>query len=272
MIDQWWFLLLLGLGVGTIGTLIGAGGGFLLVPIMLLLMPGTDPQKITALSLGVVFCNATSGTIAYLRMGRVDLKSAAWFALATFPGALLGAYATKFVPRGQFNIVFAMLMIVVSAILIFKPEPIRNEGEPVPGHTIREITDVEGNEHRYSFPMGLGMVLSVFVGFVSSLFGIGGGIIHVPILNRTLNFPVHIATATSQAILGFMALTGTAVHFAEGNLDGQMPSLGLLGLGAVIGAQLGARLSNKVKGVWIIRSLAIALALVGIRILLMGAK
>ncbi len=273
MIDQWWFLLLVGLGVGTVGTLIGAGGGFILVPVLLLLMPGADPQKITAISLGVVFCNATSGTVAYLKMGRVDLKSAGWFALATLPGAVLGALATKWIPRFQFNIVFALLLMAVSALLVFKPEPIQpDDHEPAPGHTVRKITDSEGTEHNYSFSLRLGLGLSVIVGFISSLFGIGGGIIHVPILNRTLNFPVHIATATSQATLAFMALTGTIVHFAEGSLDGQLKTLVMLGAGAIVGAQLGARLSNLIKGVWIIRSLALALALVGLRILFTSSR
>jgi uncharacterized membrane protein YfcA len=268
MIDQWWFLLLLGSAVGALGTLIGAGGGFILVPILLLLMPKADPESITAISLAVVFFNATSGSIAYARMRRIDFKSAAWFGAATFPGAVIGALTTKLIPRTQFNIVFGILLVIASLYLVFKPAPILDpDREPNPKHTRREIMDAEGKKHVYHFPMGLGVVLSVFVGFLSSLLGIGGGIIHVPLLNRTLNFPVHIATATSHAILSFVALTGTIVHFAQGNLNGHFGTAGLLGVGAVIGAQFGARLSNRLHGSGIIRALAVALGLVGIRIL-----
>jgi uncharacterized protein len=267
MIDQWWFLLLLGLAVGTFGTLIGAGGGFVLVPILLLLMPKTDPAQITAISLAVVFCNATSGSLAYLKMGRVDLKSAMWFALATLPGAVIGAITTKLIPRLQFNIVFGVLLVLVSIYLVFKPAPKSEKKEPSARHTNRAFVDAEGTEHEYSFSMALGLGLSVIVGFLSSLLGIGGGIIHVPILNRTLNFPVHIATATSHAILSIMALAGSLVHLREGTLDGHLGMVGLLGFGAIVGAQIGARLSTKLKGSGIIQALAVALGLVGIRLL-----
>ena len=273
MIDQWWFLLALGLAVGAFGTLIGAGGGFVLVPVLLLLMPRAAADQITAISLAVVFCNATSGSIAYWKMGRVDLKSAAWFALATLPGAILGALSTMWIPRQTFNIVFGILLIAACVYLIWKPAPAADETkEPSPKATKRSITDAEGNTHEYHFSLGLGLGLSVLVGCFSSLLGIGGGIIHVPVLNRTLNFPVHIATATSHAILSFMALTGTLVHLYQGNLDGQFTTVALLGVGAVIGAQFGARLSKKLEGSGIIRALAVALGIVGIRILFAGMR
>lgn len=273
MFEQWWLLLLLGLGVGTLGTLIGAGGGFILVPVLLLLMPKEDPVQITAISLAVVFVNATSGSIAYFRMGRVDVKSAAWLGLATLPGAILGAMGTDFIPRLQFNIVFGMLLILASAYLVWKPEtPEDPYAEPDPRHTERSITDSKGATHVYAFSMPIGMILSVFVGFFSSLLGIGGGIIHVPVLNRTLNFPVHIATATSHVILSFMALVGSTTHFVQGNLDGHFGIIGMLSLGALVGAQAGAHLSSRLHGSGIIRALAIALGIVGIRILMIAFR
>lgn len=273
MIDQWWFQLSLGVAVGAFGTLIGAGGGFVLVPVLIFLLPKADPAQITAISLAVVFFNATSGSIAYFRMGRVDLKSAAWFAAATLPGAIIGARATNWIPRREFNLTFGILLAIVSIYLVLRPEKASEEGESTdPRHTRRSITDADGTVHEYSFSLPLGVFLSLFVGFFSSLLGIGGGIIHVPLLNRTLNFPVHIATATSHTILSVMALTGSLVHLAEGSLQGHLAGTAVLGAGAVVGAQAGARLSNRVHGKGIIRALAIALGLVGLRLLLINLR
>ena len=104
--------------------------------------------------------------------------------------------------------------------------------------------------------------MSFFVGFFSSLLGIGGGIIHVPALANLLNFPVHIATATSHFILAIMALAGTIVHMVQGSFWQEWTKAVFIGIGVVGGAQLGARLSEKIKPKGIIRALAISLFLV----------
>jgi uncharacterized membrane protein YfcA len=110
--------------------------------------------------------------------------------------------------------------------------------------------------------------LSFFVGYASSLLGIGGGVIHVPALVHLLNFPVHIATATSHFMLAIMAFTGTAVHVATGAFHHGVRRAILLSIGVVIGAQVGAWLSSRIQGDWILRGLAIALAFVGARVLI----
>ena len=80
------WLLPLGFFVGAYGTMIGAGGGFILVPLLLLFYPKDAPEIITSISLAVVFFNAASGSIAYARMKRIDFKSGTIFSLAAIPG------------------------------------------------------------------------------------------------------------------------------------------------------------------------------------------
>src|SRR6185295_1618467 len=75
MFTQIWWLFPLGLLVGAFGTLIGAGGGFILVPILLLMYPNETSERIASISLAVVFFNAFSGSLAYARMKRIDYKS-----------------------------------------------------------------------------------------------------------------------------------------------------------------------------------------------------
>ncbi len=80
-------LAVLGLIVGAYGTIIGAGGGFILVPVLLLLYPDYQPEQLTAVSLAVVFANATSGSVAYGRQRRVDYLTGLLFAAASAPGS-----------------------------------------------------------------------------------------------------------------------------------------------------------------------------------------
>ena len=264
-------LVALGVIVGALGTLIGAGGGFVLVPILLLLDPNEQPETIASLSLAVVFFNALSGSVSYARMRRIDYRSGLLFASATVPGAVLGALTTGIIPRRGFDAVFGILMIAAATFLILHPVERDPAAVPGKGNTTRTVVERNGTAHTFSFDARVGVVLSVFVGYVSSLLGIGGGIIHVPVLVHLLNFPVHIATATSHFILAIMALTGTIVHIVSGSFSETSVYWTLaLGAGVLAGAPLGARLSARLRGMWIIRGLAIALGFVGVRILLMA--
>lgn len=267
------WLIPLGFAVGTLGTLIGAGGGFVLMPVLLLLYPESDPGALTAVSLAVVFLNTASGSLAYARTKRIDYRSGLLFAAATVPGAVAGVLSVDDLPRRAFNALFGVVMIAAAVYLAAhragERSTVRAGDRSL---TSRILVDSYGIEHRYAFSMRLGMILSVFVGYVSSLLGIGGGIIHVPALVRLLDFPVHLATATSHFILAIMALAGTIVHLATGSFgEGGLAHAALLGAGALAGAQAGAALAARARGVWIIRGLAAALALAGVRILATAA-
>ncbi len=262
-------LILLGFAVGTFGTLVGAGGGFILVPVLLFLYPDKDPETITAISLFVVWANATSGSIAYARHRRIDYRSGLWFAVATLPGAVAGAILVGFIPRRTFDGMFATVLVVLGLVLLLRSASNAIQ-PPVSGWSTvqRTLTDSHGNTYRYSFQMWKGVAISTVVGFVSSLLGIGGGVIHVPVMATVLHFPVHIAAATSHFVLAFMALEGTGVHFLTGALefDRSLVQAVMLALGAIPGAQAGAYLSRHVHDSHIIRALAVGLVLVGVRL------
>jgi uncharacterized membrane protein YfcA len=135
--------------------------------------------------------------------------------------------------------------------------------------TQRVVVDAKGVRYEYAFHQWKGVALSLGVGFVSSLLGIGGGIIHVPAMVLMLDFPPHIATATSHFILAVMSFTGTSVHLVTGELavgSGLRRSL-MLAIGVIPGALLGARLSQRIHGPWIIRMLGVALVFVAVRLL-----
>lgn len=262
------WLLALGLALGAFGTLIGAGGGFILVPILLLLYPYEEPEVITAISLAVVFFNALSGSIAYARKRKIDFRSGWLFAAVSFPGSILGVYANHHLSRQLFNPVFGGALILFSLFLLVrqkmgKAENANGVGQPT---TTRELVDREGHHYRYAFDARIGVAISAAVGFISSFLGLGGGIIHVPAMVHLLAFPVHIATATSHFILALMALFATVQHWLDGSLAAGFARLLWLAPGVVLGAPIGARLSERVRGSWILRALSAALLLVGLRL------
>lgn len=250
-------LTLLGLLTGLLGTLVGAGGGFILLPTLIFLYPALDPETITGISMTVIFFNALSGTVAYARMKRIDYRSGAVFAAVALPGAYLGTVVVRQISRPVFNLLAGVVLLTLAVFLLYRT---RAKAAPAPEH----VTHV-GNRQ-----LAIGGSLSAGVGFISSLIGIGGGIIHVPALVYMLGFPVHAATATSHFVLVFTAATAVAGHLATGSLEPMWREIASLSVGVVVGAQIGARLSKKVKGVWIVRGLAGAMGLVSLRILLLA--
>ena len=261
----------MGFGTGLYGTLIGAGGGFVLMPILLLLFPTESPERLTSVSLAVVFFNALGGSEAYAIMKRIDYKSGLMFAAATIPGAIIGALNTSYVPRRMFDAIFGILLISGAIFLLARGS--REAGKTRQYHyqMSRHLVEANGVTFDYSFNPLVGICLSFVVGYVSSFLGIGGGIIHVPAMTYLLNFPVHVATATSHFVLAIMSFTGVMTHVISGNFSSSQAYLTLsLAIGALLGAPLGAHISGKIHGNWIIRGLALALVVVGIRILMLA--
>ena len=264
---------LLGLAVGAYGTIIGAGGGFILVPLLLFIFPGYGPEKATAISLAVVWANATSGSIAYARQRRIDYVTGGLFALSAIPGVIAGALLVHLVPERAFSVMFGLLLLAIVGVLLLHPrastirEPLA-EG----GLLVRTIVTKDGVTYRYAYRVWQAVALSLAVGFASSLFGIGGGVIHVPAMIMLFRIPVPFAVATSHFILACMAAGGTLVHLANGTLSGRaLQQAGALGIGAVVGAQAGAWLSHRLSGQAVLRLLALALVVLAARLLLKGA-
>lgn len=256
------FPILLGIGflVGTFGSLIGAGGGFILVPALLLLFPDEKATVVTAMSLTVVFFNAYSGSWAYALRGRIDYPSGVLFAVAGIPGALLGTWIVKMLPRGVFDSVFAALLLGLGVYLIVQPLRIAGSGEPA-GKP--EPWDSAGGRRT----MLIGSVGSAYLGLLSTLLGIGGGILHVPFLVRVLRFSPHVATATSHFILAWVTCIGSLEHYVSGELDNVLGPTAYLALGVMMGAPVGAAFSYWLRGPGLIRLLAVALMLVGARLI-----
>ena len=272
---SWLDLLLIPLGfaVGAYGTMVGAGGGFVLVPALLLIFPDESQRTLTAMSLLVVLANALSGTLAYARRKLIDYRSGLLFASVAVPASFAGAFAVRYMPRSAFDVAFGVLLVSVAFVVAV--------GAARGGQTIRDplkggraiVTRVidrgDGVTSRYSYDVRPGLGLSGVTGFVATLFGVGGGIIQVPMMATLLRIPFDIAVATSQFMLIFMASAGTIIHLLNGELMGtELARAGLLSVGAIAGAQTGALLSRRLSSATITRLLALGLIAIGGRLVL----
>lgn len=266
----------LGFGVAAYGTLIGAGGGFMLMPMLLLLYPHHNPSELGAVSLGCILLNTASGASAYARMQQVDYKSALLFSAAAVPTAILGAMTTAYVSRQCFEGVFALFILCLSLFLIMSPKAVargmgkQNEADSGPaGPGMMQISkSVNGIIFEYEYNRTTAMAVFLVLGFIVSFLGIGGGSLMVPALICLLNFPVFLTGATTQLIVALVCLAGLITHVGIGSLHAWgLNQIAAIGIGMLMGAQMGAFLSVRIKGVWVLRSLAAALAAAGIRMI-----
>lgn len=262
----------LGVVVGGFGTLVGAGGGFLLTPVLLLLFPDMPPATVTAVSMTTVLFNSTSGSVAYARMRRIDFKTGLIFAAAVLPGSVVGTWLTAKTPRALFDVIFGVSILIFAVVILIKSRIGDRSGDydrPGKFRARRIFVGQNGERTAFSFNLALGVLISLGVGFVSGFLGIGGGILHVPAL-IFLGFPAHFATATSHFVLACSSLTSFLIHLLSGALSHHALMAFLIAGGAVAGAQAGAALSRRIKGSLIMILLAAALILAGVRILLSG--
>ncbi|MES2769620.1 MAG: sulfite exporter TauE/SafE family protein [Bdellovibrionota bacterium] len=244
---------ILGLSVGILGTLMGIGGGIILIPVLLALYPELPPQHITAISLFCVAINSTVGSISYLIKKKVHLRSAALFSLASLPGAWLGVQLNGMLNRNTYETSFGAFLFIMGVYLFIK--------KPKPSSTVN-THQLNPNRKTYI----LGTIGSFFVGIFASVLGLGGGIIHVPFLIEVVQFPAHVAVATSHTILAVSTIVASAEHYINQTLTFHQPVVFYIAAGIALGAPFGAKLSSRVKGTTIVRLLSVALILAALRL------
>lgn len=243
--------LALGILVGLLGALLGIGGGMVIVPLLVFAW-GYEPQLAIGTSVLVVLLNAVSGTWGYIRQKKVCVDAALKFAVATVPGAFLGSYAAEYLQGRLFYLVFGAFF-VLAAINMY-----RKASKNAAGKTAGEVPEV--------YNWKLGVLCSVGVGFLASILGIGGGIVHVPFMVYVLNFPVHVAIATSTCILAVSSLAGLVSHAMLGHI---VWISGLaIGAGAFVGAQGGVALAQRLQSGILMKLASVLVLITGIKFLM----
>jgi uncharacterized membrane protein YfcA len=224
MIDYLW-LIPLGFVAGVLGSMIGLGGGIIVVPVLTFF--GFPPTLAASDSLFAAFSNAVASTISYSKQKRIEYSLGLKLGLLTIPGTVLGAYVSSDVTPEIFKILFG-LVLISSAIYIFLRKKIETKEKVIK----KQI-------------MIFAVAASFFAGIISSFFGIGGGIIFVPLMVVGIGMTMKKAAPTSQFILLFASFSGVVVHSILGHPD--FLQAGLLASGSFAGGVLGARLSLEIR-------------------------
>lgn len=267
-------LVAIGAMTGLLAGLLGVGGGFLLIPLLILVE--IPMRSAVGLSLLYVACTAASGAISHYRQGTIDL----FVAFAVIPGGMLtvplGAYYAGVLSNNTLQVIFGLLALGAAVALHWQSV----QQDPFPGLSVLGTglrrppwvfprrTRVRGTE--YLFPVNLlrGAGVGVVIGFISGLLGVGGGWLLLPLLILVVGVPIPIAAGTSLLAILVPAIVGVFSHYGLGHLDVRT-ALPIV-LGGVIGAVLGARGTALISSARLRHLLLLLLIVVGISMIAQG--
>lgn len=230
-------LFILGGAAGMLGSLVGLGGGFLAVPVLRVAF-SIAPVGVSGAALVMVLANALSASFAYIRQGRVDMRAASLISTTGIPASVLGAIFVRYTPAVGFDMLYGALLIYLSI------DVLRKRSAP------REHSRV----YHENIPILLGAGL--FMGFSSSFFGIGGGLIVIPAL-FLLGMHTHSVTATSTFAILLTSPVGVVAHHFEHDVDWTLALP--LAFGGIVGGQIGPRIARNLSSPRLLTVMAITL-------------
>lgn len=237
-----------GIGIGFFGTLLGLGGGFILVPVLLYFYH-FEKSLAVGTSHAVIVLNAFSGSLAFDRQRKIDYDLAVWLAAAAIPAsAFAGWFIVPKFNSPWFLVAFAAMLVVGAFYISCRGKIVDHEptAKPSPGR------------------FRAGLAISTLSGLVAVTLGVGGGIFYVPLLAILLGRPFHRATATSTFILLLSSLVAATTLMIGGHCHFVFAVW--LGIGVIVGAQLGARAAKSLDAPALKKVFAVAVVLVAAKL------
>nr|MDO8100017.1 sulfite exporter TauE/SafE family protein [Candidatus Njordarchaeota archaeon] len=283
-------ILIVAVGTGILSATVGVGGGFIMVSFMIAYM-GLKTQTAVGTSAFVIIFSALSASVAYFRQKRIDYRIGTTAACFSIPGALIGGYTTSFIPSSGLALLFALALVIVGMKMILFPRErakgleLRDEKGNLPNsHTKKKSSSPRGKSflrwkteiidaasHKFAYRSNVLPALPFFflAGFLSGLFGIGGGIVIVPTLQIIAGLPLHLAVATSMFTMVFTSASSGLTHVLLGNV--MFDYAVFLIVGIIVGAQGGARVAKRLKSSALERVFGVTMLLISIYLIVTEA-
>jgi len=241
-------ILTAGAVAGGLGAVLGIGGGVLLVPFLNLVL-GLPLRSAAAISLATVIATSSSVTSRQSSAGLINLRLGMVLEVATVAGSVTGGLTAHLFRESTLQVLFGIVSIVIAGVTLGRlrqrnviRDPTAEPG-PLGGAFYDEDSRADVVYRVKRLPLGL--LASFVAGNVSSLIGVGGGIIKVPVLNTWCGVPVRAAAATSALMIGVTATSGAIIYYGRGDLSPLTAAPAVLGvqLGSWAGLHFGARAS-----------------------------
>jgi uncharacterized membrane protein YfcA len=261
---------------GVLGSLLGLGGGIIVVPVLTLLFK-IDIRYAVGASIVSVIATSSGAAAAYVRERMTNLRVAMFLELGTTTGALSGAFlASRINPRWLF--VLFGIVLGYSALIMFKKRH-SVAGEDVPHDAWADKLNLHGSYYDQAerreivyrvTHSWIGLAMMYVAGVVSALLGIGSGSLKVPAMDLAMRLPIKVSTATSNFMIGVTAAASAGVYFAQGKINPVIAAP--VAVGILIGATAGSRLLGRLHSKVIRVAFVIVLLVISVQMLLKGFR
>ena len=260
-------LVLSGLVAGAFGSLLGLGGGILIVPILTLGF-GVPLTTAVGTSLICVIATSTGAAAINVQAGRADVRLGITLGAGTVIGALTGGVIAGYLPDRVLAAMFAALLAYTALTMLRRllgGSSTPNDTAPVDPAAADGPTGPRYRGNRV--PVAVGG--SFLAGNVSGLLGVGGGIVSVPLMHLVMGAPVRVAVTTSNFMMGMTAAAGAYAYLFRGDIDPRLAAPVVLGVAG--GAAVGAAVSSRLRSSWLIALFVIVVVYVAVRMALRAA-
>lgn len=243
-----------GVAAGVFGSLLGLGGGVLIVPLLTLGF-GLPVREAVGVSLVCVIVTSGASAGVYLQRRVANLRLGMVLELFTAIGALAGGLVAFLIAEDFLALLFAALLTYTAAAMARRPpsapaQESSDEGVPPDAEGAAAAGAVPDHVERLSGPgytvrrVPAGAVGSVAAGVMSALLGVGGGTVKVPVMHLLMGVPLRVATATSNLMIGVTASASAIIYLLRGGIDPYVA--GPTAIGVFLGATMGSRVAHRV--------------------------
>ncbi len=237
-------LVAMGLGAGVLGALFGLGGGIVFVPVLTLVF-GLAPADAVAVSLVGIIAGSVGASTVFVEKGLSNVRLGLLLEITTAAGAVIGAIAATYLEQWILMVLFSIVVYISAWRMIRNPEKIVPPTDGAEGRFAFRYEDGKTGEcvdYEVQNVRG-GMALCTVAGMISSMTGVGGGMVKVPLMNLYMHVPMKAASATSSYMIGITAFSGAITYYIAGGI--QMEYAAGVAIGAFLGALAGTALARK---------------------------
>jgi uncharacterized membrane protein YfcA len=227
---------------GLLGSLTGLGGGFVIIPLLTLLLK-VDIHYAIGASLVSVIATSSGSAAAYVKEGITNIRLGMFLEIATTAGAMAGALIAVYIPTNFIAILFGVILITSAVMSLRKKAELINQEKNILAEKLKLNSSFPTANGPVAYSVknvGGGFFMMLFAGIISGLLGIGSGALKVLAMDTVMRIPFKVSTTTSNFMIGVTAAASAVVYLQRGYID---PGLSMpVAIGVLLGALSGSKI------------------------------